>query len=74
MTPPRESQPPAMPYQPPAHLQLHVDMLHRIVRFSFRGSLDLATSTLDLPLHVLKQVAGQVAQFEGHAEAQGPRN
>jgi hypothetical protein len=73
MTPRPAGQPPAIPYIPPAQLQFHLDMAARMLRVTYRGQLELATNTLDLPLAFVKQVAGQIAAFEGQAEAQLPR-
>lgn len=61
-----------MPFTPPAQVQFFFDPAQRMVRLQYRGQLDLANSTLDLPVAFLKQIVGQVMQIEGQLELQGP--
>lgn len=58
------------PYQPPAHLEFFFDPNQRFLRVSYRGALDLASSTLDIPAGMLKQIVAQVIGLEGSLEMQ----
>ncbi len=55
----------------PAVLAVNIDPMARIVRVLYRGTLDLAPSTVDLPFAFVKQVGAAIASNEAHQEKGG---